>query len=76
LIGTEEKFHSFFLDNILPVNIPDGTSSRISEKIVHATSSLSLNDVLFIPKFSVTTYQQNYSQNRCRAIFYHSYSVF
>ena len=43
-----------FLDNISHVNIVDGTSSTVHEKRVVHTSSLSLNDVLFVSKFSVS----------------------
>jgi len=44
-----------FPDNIPPVNIIDSTSFTVREKnVLHATSSLSLNDDLFVPDFSVS----------------------
>ena len=44
-----------FPDNIPPVNIIDSTSFTVREKkVLHATSSLSLNDDLFPSKFLVS----------------------
>jgi len=71
MIGIKEKFHSLsFLDNI-PLNIIDGISSTASGKrVVHATSFLSLKDVLFIPKFLLVYYlSAKLLQNHCRVIF-------
>ena len=54
MTGTKDKFHSFFFSSHIPHNnIVDGTSSTLWEKVIHATP-LSLNDVLFVSKFSVS----------------------
>ena len=80
MTGNKEKFYSiFFLNNIPPVNIVDGTSFTIPGKgVVPTISSLSLNDVLFVPKFpfSLPSIAKLLHKNRCCAIFYPSYCVF
>jgi len=50
----------------------------MGKKVVHATSSLSLNDVLFALKFHVSllSISKITTQNRYHAIFYPSYCVF
>ena len=66
------------MDNISPVNTTDDTFSIISEKkVIHATSSLSPNDILFAPKFTDSlSISKITTQNHCCAIFYPSYYVF
>lgn len=80
MTGIKKKIPSFsFLDNIPLINIADGTSSTVSEKrVVHTTSSFSLNDILFLPQFPVSLLyiSKITTQNHCHAIFYHSYCVF
>ena len=75
----QKKFHYHFLDNIPSINITDCTSSTDHEKrVVHATSSLSVNDILFVHKFLVSLLSINKltTQNCHCAIFYPSYFVF
>ena len=68
-------------NNISPANanIAESTSSTIRKKrVMHAIYSLSLNDVLFILKFSIRFLfiSKLTTQNRCCTIFYPFYSVF
>ena len=52
----KDKFPSlFFNNNIPPVNIANSIFFTIcGTKVVHATASLSLDDVLFVSNFSVS----------------------
>ena len=48
--GIKDKFHSLSFSNTIPPNnIADGISSTVCGKRVHATDSLSLDDVLYVP---------------------------
>ena len=50
------KFHSLSLGNTIPsVDIADGTSSTVCGKgIVHASTSLYLDDILYVPIFPIS----------------------
>lgn len=55
MTGIRDKFAFIFQINILLVYIFEGSSSPvISDEIVRTTISLALNNVLFVPKFSIS----------------------
>ena len=80
MIGIKEKFCSLsLLDNISSVNVANGTSSTVHEKcVIHATSSLSVNEFLFVLKFPVSLIfiSKLTTQIYCFVIFYSLYCVF
>jgi len=66
-----------FLNNIPLINIVDGTSSTFVEKELFMLHFLSLNNILFVPKFPVSllSTEKITTQNCYRAIFDPSYCV-
>ena len=84
--GIKDKIHSFSLSthmslstHISHVNIVDGTLCSVFGKgIVHATSSLSLNNVLYVLKFHVSllSISQIPKIKNCYVTFFPTYCVF
>jgi len=80
MTGIKQKFVSLNLFNRFPpVNIVDGTLSPVlSNRVIHATPSLTLTDVLFVPKFPVAllSISQFIKHNKCKITFSPSHCVF
>ena len=73
MTGIKHKFVSLnFFNKFSPVNIADGTQSPASDNVVvQATPYLTLTDVLYVPKFSVSllSISQFTKHNNCKITF-------
>ena len=80
MISIKQKFVSLHLSNKFPsVNITDDTQSLVlGNGVVQATPSLTLTDVLYVPKFSVSllSISQFTKQNNCKITFFPSHCIF
>jgi len=73
MTGIKHKFVSLnFFNKFSTVNIADGTQSPTSDNgVVQATPSLTLTDVLYVPKFSISllSISQFTKHNNCKITF-------
>ncbi|XP_020255709.1 uncharacterized protein LOC109832716 [Asparagus officinalis] len=80
MIGIKDRFISLHLSNKFPsIRIADGTLSPVFDAgVVHTTSSLKLNDVLYAPKFPVSllSISKFTKHNNFKVTFFPSYCVF
>jgi len=74
MTGIKQKFVSLNLSNTFPqVNLADGTQSPLlGNEIVQTTPSLTLIDVIFVPKFPVSllSISQFTKYNNCKITFF------
>ena len=80
MTGIKKKFVSLNLSNkFLSVSIIDGTQSLVlGNGVVQGTPSLTLTDVLYVPKFHVSllSISQFTKHNNCKIIFFSSHCIF
>jgi len=78
--GIQNKFDSLHLSNKFPsINIDDDTQSHVlRNKVVHPTPSLTLTNILYVPKFSVSLFSisQLTKQNNYKVTFFPFHYVF
>jgi len=78
--GTKQEFVSLNLSCLHPsVKIVDGTHSPVlGNGVVQATSSLTLTDILYVPRFSVSllSISQFTKHNNCKITFFPSHCMF
>ena len=75
MTGVKQEFVSLNLSRVnSSIKIADGTHSPVLENgIVHATPSLTLTDVLYVPQFpiSLLSISQFTKHNNCKITFFH-----
>lgn len=80
MIGIKNKFTSLHFSNKYPlINIANGSSATVvSDGTVHAASSLTLNNILFVPTFTISllSISQIAKNNICFVTFYPAYCIF
>ena len=80
MTGITQKFVSLNISTAhSSIKIADGTHSHIlGNGVVQATPSLTLTNVLYIPRFTVNllSISQLTKQNKCKIIFFSSHCVF
>jgi len=80
MIGITQKFVSLNMSTAHPsVKITDGTHSHVlGNGVVQATPSLTLTDILYVPRFSFSllSISQLTKQNNCKITFFPSNCVF
>ena len=80
MTGIKQKFVSLNLSSVhLSVKITDGTYSLVlGNGVVQATPSLTLTDILYVPRFlvSLLSISQFTKHNNCKITFFLSHCVF
>ena len=80
MTGITQKFVFLNMSTVHPsVKIADGTHSPVSENgVIQATPSLTLTDVLYVPRFpfSLLSINQFTKHNNCKMIFFSYHCVF